>query len=50
VEVFAPAREIDPAYAGALENAVKQGVEVLVYVADVSPQQIVFGRKLPVEI
>ena len=50
VEVFAPAREIDPAYAGALENAVKQGVEVLAYVADVSPERIVFGRKLPVEI
>jgi sugar fermentation stimulation protein A len=47
---FSPAREIDPAYAEALEQAVRKGVEILVAQARVSPEGITFHRMLPVEL
>ncbi len=50
VERFAPASLIDPAYAEGLKDAVKQGVEILVYRVIVSPNAIELGERLPVEI
>jgi sugar fermentation stimulation protein A len=50
VEIFAPAREIDPAYAGTLDEAVRRGVEIIVAQARVSPESITFHRTLPVEL
>ncbi len=47
VELFAPAREIDPDYASALQEAVARGVEVLVVQARVTPEGISFHRMLP---
>jgi sugar fermentation stimulation protein A len=39
------AREIDPAYASLLDEAVKKGVEVMVYGVRVSPEGIELGEK-----
>jgi len=50
VNQFGPAREIDPGYAGSLEEAISQGVEVMVAQARVSPQGIEFHRMLPTQI
>lgn len=50
VEVFAPAAEIDPAYALALREAVKCGVEVIVMQAKINPQEIVLFAQIPAEI
>ena len=50
VEVFAPARAIDPEYAQALEEAIGRGVEVFAARARVSPEQISFDRLLDMEI
>jgi sugar fermentation stimulation protein A len=50
VEIFAPAVEIDPAYAKALKEAVKSGVEIIVMQAKVTPREIVLFKKLPAEI
>lgn len=50
VEVFGPAKAIDPEYAKALKQAVAAGVEVFAMQAKVSPAEIEFVAKLPVEI
>lgn len=50
VSLFAPARDIDPAYASALEEVVRQGVEIIAVQAKVSPEHITFHRTLPVEL
>lgn len=50
VEIFAPAKDIDPQYALALKEAVKEGVEVFPMQALVTPEKIEFVRKLPFEI
>ena len=50
VRIFSPAREIDPAYGLALDKAVRQGVEVIVVQARVTPDGIDFHRVLPVEL
>jgi sugar fermentation stimulation protein A len=50
VEVFAPAREIDPDYAKALKIAVNSGVEVIVMQAKVTPEKIELLKKIPFEI
>ncbi len=50
VKIFSPAREIDPAYGKALDEAVKRGVEVIVVQARVSPENIDFHQVLPVEL
>ena len=47
---FAPAREIDPAYAAELFRAVSRGVEVLVYDAAIDLEQIALRRPLPFRI
>ncbi|MGC9353571.1 MAG: DNA/RNA nuclease SfsA [Mariniphaga sp.] len=50
VEIFAPAKEIDPDYAKALKDAVSEGVEVIAMQAKVTPEKIELVKKLPVEI
>ena len=50
VQRFGPAREIDPAYARALEKAVTAGVEVIPVQAEVSPEGIEIVRELPFQI
>uniref|UniRef100_UPI00321788A6 DNA/RNA nuclease SfsA n=1 Tax=uncultured Draconibacterium sp. TaxID=1573823 RepID=UPI00321788A6 len=50
VEIFAPAKEIDPKYALALKEAYKAGVEIIPMQAKVTPQSIDLIRKLPFEI
>lgn len=46
-ERFRPAAHIDPGYTRALQHAHRQGVRVLVYQAEVSPQAIEIVRALP---
>ncbi len=50
VEVFAPAKDIDPEYARVLRQAVDSGVEVIAILANVFPDKIELFQKLPVEI
>ena len=50
VALFSPAREIDPAYGEALDEAVRQGVEIFVVQARVSPERIEYHRTLPVRL
>ena len=50
VRIFSPARAIDPAYGKALDEAVRQGVEVFVVQAMVTPESIEYHRLLPVEL
>lgn len=50
LEIFAPAKEIDPDYAKALKLAVNSGVEVIVMQAKVTPEKIELVRKIPAEI
>jgi sugar fermentation stimulation protein A len=46
----APARDIDPAYAEALQGALNQGVEVLCYACQVSPAGISVRTSLPLVV
>jgi sugar fermentation stimulation protein A len=46
VESFAPARHIDPAYAGALARAAAAGVEIAVWQCRVSPEKISLWREI----
>jgi len=48
VKMFSPAREIDPDYGTALDEAVWRGVEIMAAQARVSPDGIEFHRMLPV--
>jgi sugar fermentation stimulation protein A len=50
VEVFAPARLIDPEYAKVLKQAINAGVEVIVFQVEVTPEGIYLKKKIPVEI
>ncbi|MEN8204025.1 MAG: DNA/RNA nuclease SfsA [Bacteroidota bacterium] len=50
VKLFSPAREIDPRYGKALDEAVRQGVEIIVAQAKVTPKSIAFNRTLPIEL
>lgn len=47
VDSFSPARDIDPAYAEALDRAKEAGVEVHVVQAKVTPEGISFEKMLP---
>ncbi|MBN2746336.1 MAG: DNA/RNA nuclease SfsA [Bacteroidales bacterium] len=49
VEIFAPAKSIDPNYSKTLIEAFQSGVEVLAYQAIVTEQDITIGKKLPYE-
>ena len=50
IERVEPADDIDPVYAATLKDAVKSGVEVLAYRADISPEEIKLTRAIPVQI
>jgi len=50
VDMFAPAMEIDPAYAKALAQAHQNGVEIIVLQAKVNPERIVLVGELPWEL
>lgn len=50
VKIFAPAKDIDPAYANLLKEAINAGVEVIPIQAKVTPTSISFFQKLPYEI
>ncbi len=47
---FEPAVELDPEYAAGLKQAVEQGVEVLVYAANVQPEGVTIANKLPIKL
>ena len=49
IEAVRSADEIDPAYAQALRVARDAGVEVLAYGVQISPEQIVLNRALPIQ-
>ena len=49
-EYFKPAAHIDPLYAETLAKVTAEGVEVLVYQADVSSKEIIIARKLNAKI
>ena len=49
VHSFAPAADIDPEYAAALQLGISAGVEVMVVQAKVTPEEISFERVLPVQ-
>jgi len=50
VEIFGPAKDIDPQYAAKLKEAFSAGVEVIPVQAVVSPEKIEIVRKLPFEL
>jgi sugar fermentation stimulation protein A len=50
VRIFSPARNIDPEYGKALDEALRQGVEIIVAQARVTPENIEYHRVLPVEL
>ncbi len=50
VEVFGPAKEIDPEYSKSLKKAIDNGVEVIAVQAQVSPEGIEIVKEMPVEI
>lgn len=45
-----PARDVDPAYAEALNRAAARGVEVLAYRCEISPEEIWLSKSVPVKI
>ncbi len=45
--VFSPAEHIDPDYARLLAQAVKNGVELLVYQAKITPEEMRVAEKMP---
>jgi sugar fermentation stimulation protein A len=47
---FKPAAHIDPAYAESLNEAYENGVEILVYQADVNPDSIILRTEIPWEL
>jgi sugar fermentation stimulation protein A len=50
VRIFSPARSIDPDYGKALDEAIRQGVEIIVVQARITPESIEYHRVLPVEL
>lgn len=50
VEIFAPAKEIDPEYAVLLKEAFAAGVEIFPMQAKVTPHKITLVKKLPFEL
>ena len=50
VEIFGPAKEIDPEYAKTLKDAIKAGVEIIPIQAKVTPEKIELTKILPFEI
>ncbi|WP_319480667.1 DNA/RNA nuclease SfsA [uncultured Draconibacterium sp.] len=50
VQLFAPAKEIDPDYANLLKQAHKAGVEIFPMQVKVTPSEITLSKKLPFEL
>ena len=50
VDSFAPAAAIDPVYAQTLQQAAKEGVQVLAYLAEVTPEAVTVTRQVPVYV
>jgi len=50
VDIFAPAKEIDPTYAKTMKKAYEQGVEIIPMQANVSPEKIELVKELPFEL
>lgn len=50
IEIFSTAKEIDPDYAEGLKEAHKQGVEIIVYMANVHPDGIELLKEIPFEL
>jgi sugar fermentation stimulation protein A len=50
VEIFAPARDIDPAYAETLSQAYEAGVEIIPIRVQVSPSEIIIDKQLPFDL
>lgn len=50
VEVFSPSFQIDSVYAKVLVEAYKEGVEIFVWMVEVTPKQIQFIKSLPLEL
>ena len=49
-DVFSPAKHIDSKYSQTLEKVHKTGVEILVYQAKISPEEITIKRSLPFKL
>lgn len=45
---FSPAADLDPAYAAALSDAVKAGVETLCYDCDITNEEVVLRKALEI--
>ena len=45
-----PAEDVDPAYSRALRDAAAAGVEILAHASRVRPDDMVLGKRLPVEL
>ncbi|MCX8128713.1 MAG: DNA/RNA nuclease SfsA [Clostridia bacterium] len=50
VNLFTPNKKMDPAFAQALETAVKRGVRVLAYDAVVTEDEITIGNPIPIDL
>ncbi len=50
IEIFTPAKDIDPEYAETLMKAYKAGVEIIPVQAEVTPEKIELIRELPFEL
>lgn len=46
-EAFEACHDLDPAYAAGLRDASDQGVEVLCYACDISPEEVRIARRIP---
>ncbi len=46
-DAFSACRELDPAFAAALDHAAEAGVEVLVYACDISPDAVAITHRIP---
>jgi sugar fermentation stimulation protein A len=50
IELFAPAKDIDPNYAKGLKEAFEYGVEIIPYMAEVTPEGIELIKEVPFEL
>lgn len=50
VEIFAPAKTIDPEYASLLKKAIETGVEVIPMQAKVTPKGVDLKKRLPIKL
>ncbi len=46
-DAFSACRELDPAFAAALDHAADAGVEVLVYACDITPEAVAIAHRIP---